>query len=235
MLLGVALFSVVVVSCEKNDDPGDPVGTVMINMMNEDNGKTILGNSDIYIDSANNFYSSWCLMTNLGKRSGLGGLPAPSLDNLSDRMAVEEGCAYQVFKAQAIREFPSGILAIDISADYYNVYVPSFIKKGDDVAGAVVKYVLMNNIPVNGLPEYETNIGKLSLTKNNSSEITITLPYDDFEYETAFASSAYYTIECQKSGKTLTLKLLDIESPDVFGLYIRIKSSYTYVWGEVVF
>jgi hypothetical protein len=46
------------VACSNDDDntPDDPAGTVTLNMLNENNGMTELGNSDVYINKANNFY-----------------------------------------------------------------------------------------------------------------------------------------------------------------------------------
>lgn len=45
------------VSCSKDETPGDPEGTVLLNMYNEQNGKTLLSDSDIYINDAGNFIS----------------------------------------------------------------------------------------------------------------------------------------------------------------------------------
>ena len=50
-LFGILLFlcSIGFVSCGDDDDNKDPEGSVMLNMMNEGNGKTLLGASDVYI------------------------------------------------------------------------------------------------------------------------------------------------------------------------------------------
>jgi hypothetical protein len=229
----ISLSALTFASCDKETYQGDPAGTLTLNMMNEDNGKTLLGNSDVYIERADNFYSRSCLISPVGRKNGLGSFPAPRLDGVSDRVAVEPGCGYQVFKGAAVREFPSGTLALNISADYYNVYVASPITKNDEVTGASVKYVLVD-VPANGLPVYNENIGHLNPYDDPGyrNEITITLPTADFEYETAFASPSYYTIEHEKSGKTITLRLTELNHADVFGLYIRIGGSYTYVYGS---
>jgi hypothetical protein len=238
LFCAILLAAAALASCDKNiDETRDPDGTFTLNMMNEENGKTLLGNSDVYIESANNFYTNSCRISPVGRKNGLGGFPAPRLDGVGNRVAVEPGYGYQMFKNAAVREFPSGALALNISADYYNVYVSSFIKKNDAVAGATVKYVLMD-VPHNGLPEYEKYLGELTLGNTDpgySSEMTITLPTADFEYETLFASSSFYTIAHEKRGKTIILSLTDVKSPDAFGLNIRIGGSYTHVYGEVIF
>ena len=46
-----------VASCSDDDTPGDPAGTVMLNMLDEHNGRTLLDDSDIYINDAGNFVS----------------------------------------------------------------------------------------------------------------------------------------------------------------------------------
>ena len=59
------------VSCSKDETPGDPEGTVLLNMYNEQNGKTLLSDSDIYINDAGNFISpASCQLFMLGERSG---------------------------------------------------------------------------------------------------------------------------------------------------------------------
>jgi len=230
----LAVLTLFTVSCSDDDDNiTDPTGTIAINILNEDNGKTTIGNSDVYIDNAHNFYGPKCLISNLGKKNGLGSISEPVLNGLGSRIAVETGNAYQIFKRVAMHEFPSGNSALDINADYYNVYVTSQIKQNDEIVGANVKYALMN-VPHNDLPEYNSRIGILDHRDIDKQEITLTLPDSDFELETAFASSNYYTLKYDISGNKLIVRLIGYKNSDVFGFYIRIKNSYTYVYGEVI-
>lgn len=225
-LITLVLF---VVSCSNDDHHGDPVGTVSVNMMNEDNGKTELGNSDVYIDNANNFYGPYCLIASLGKKS-LGSISSPVLLGISNRVAVEQGNAYQIFKDAALREFPSGKIALNINADYYNVYVESQIIKDEEIAGAVVKFVLMD-VPDNDLPVYNSNIGTLNHMDYENTEIIIELPVSDFERDLIIGNQNL--IEHEKDGNKLKVRLVNFVVSDVFGFYIRIKDSYTYVYGEI--
>lgn len=231
LLIGLTLLAV---SCSSDDadDNVDPAGTIAINMLDEDNGKTMLGNSDVYIDKAYNFYGASCLLANLGKKDGLGNISEPVLDGLGSQVAVEAGNAYQVFKNAALYEFPSGKLALNIKGDYYNVYVMSQIKQNDTFIGANVKYVLMS-VPKNDLPDWDSQIGTLDHLDDSKQKITLTLPSSDFEFETAFASSDFYTLESEKSSNKLIVTLIDYKASDVFGFYIRIKNSYTYIYGTV--
>ena len=75
----LAAFAVGVSSCSDDKIPGDPEGTVTLNMMDESNGKTMLDDSGIYIDKAQNFVSGDnCVLFALGKVGGLGAAPLTS-------------------------------------------------------------------------------------------------------------------------------------------------------------
>lgn len=218
-------------SCSKDDnDYIDPVGTVTINMMDENNGQTELGNSDVYIDNAHNFYGPYCLLSQLGLKNGLGDISAPVLNGITRKVAVEEGCAYQVFKKHALRTFPSGKNAINVSADYYNVYVVSDITQKEVVVGATVKFVLMD-VPDNGLPQPDTYIGSFNKYSWEEQTIEIELPDDDFEYEADISS--WINIEHEKKDKKLIVKLSEPTEEDTFLFYIRIGESYTFVYGKI--
>lgn len=69
-LIGILLFlcSIGFVSCGDDDDNKDPEGSVTLNMMNEGNGKTLLGQSDVYINNSNNFKTSTCYIAGRGFR-----------------------------------------------------------------------------------------------------------------------------------------------------------------------
>jgi hypothetical protein len=50
-IISIGLYLLLMISCDK-DDNIDPVGTIVLNMMNEENGKTNIGKTDVYIDNA---------------------------------------------------------------------------------------------------------------------------------------------------------------------------------------
>ena len=98
-LFGILLFlcSIGFVSCGDDDDNKDPEGSVMLNMMNEGNGKTLLGASDVYINNSNNFKTSTCYIADVGATSGLGAPVKLSLDNLAKEIAVVPGHLYHIY------------------------------------------------------------------------------------------------------------------------------------------
>lgn len=85
----LAAFAVGVSSCSDDKIPGDPEGTVTLNMMDESNGKTMLDDSGIYIDKAQNFVSGDnCVLFALGKVGGLGAVAPKSLVTGASAAAV---------------------------------------------------------------------------------------------------------------------------------------------------
>lgn len=167
--------SVLTASCDKEDDASiDPAGTVTLNMLDEQNGRTYLGQSDVYINKANNFRTSSCLIAATGQAAGLGGRTTPELDNLVREAAVTPGHVYQIFDSESLREFPSGIKAVQLGADYYKVYAVSPITTEAGTTGTVVKYISLSP-DANGLPEYGYQFGSL----NHAGDIaTMKLPED---------------------------------------------------------
>ncbi|MDL2243590.1 DUF5036 family protein [Bacteroidales bacterium OttesenSCG-928-J19] len=230
----ISILALSFVSCDNDDDnnSADPAGTVTLNMLDEENGKIMLGNSDVYIDKAYNFSGYSCLVTSLGSKNGLGSLSSPILKGFGSKSAVEPGCAYQIFNEASLRKFPSGNYALNIQSDYYNVFVTSQILDEETIVGAQVKYILMN-VPSQDLPSFDSFIGTIYSTDYNTYELEVTLPSSDFECEPNFASSNYYTIEYEKKDNKLIVRLVKFNRSDVFGFYIRIKDSYTYIYGKV--
>ena len=89
-LLAAALACTTLSCSKKEGNPADPAGTAMLNMYNEQNGKTILSDSDIYINDAGNFISpSSCQLFVLGQSSGLGGVRISDLDTVPNSVSGE--------------------------------------------------------------------------------------------------------------------------------------------------
>ena len=70
-----ALCTVAFGACSKDDGgKGDPAGSALLNMMNESNGRTLLGSSDVYVDDAGNFVCSSSVIAYAGRVGGLNGV-----------------------------------------------------------------------------------------------------------------------------------------------------------------
>ena len=222
-------------SCSDDDKvPGDPDGTVALNMMDEGNGKTLLDDSGIYIDKAQNFVTGGrCVLFTLGKVGGLGAVTPKSLETGTSAAAVEAGHGYVAVRPGALMPFPSGKQAMPIGnrdVNYLKIYVVSPLTAEDKTVGAAVKYALARPED-RGLPTPESTV--LTLNDENVSqlgqEVALTLPSDDCEYD--FRNNGY-AVYCEKRGRKLFFRLEDWFSGK-FELYLRVRESYTKVYVAV--
>lgn len=223
LLFVVMLFSVI--SCSDDDDSVDLQNITTLNMLNEDNGRTRLGNSDIYITDENNFSTSSCLLVELGGASGIGKVVPPKVgDGLVRKAAVLPGYLYQAFDEETIKEFPSGTVAVIVGANYYQFYVESAIMK--DVSntgtavnvGAVVKYASVYPDPQD-LPEYGSVIGEVN---NDNAGVVV-----QFAGDVEYAYQDTYGFNVTVDGGKLTATY--IEGFGDYPIYIRKGNVYTKV------
>lgn len=219
--LAAAALLLTVSSCSKDDPaPGDPAGTVTLNMLNEQNGKTVLANSGVYINQADNFYGgSSCLIADAGPVSGVGALGEPALPGLSTQVAATPGHGYFFCDPGTVVEFPSGAFAMTVGASYYKVYVASWLADGK---GAVVKY-LSAKVSEDYLPDYDAMIGTLN---GMDESLRIELPTDDFEYYESFDAEGMLSFE--REWYALVIRLRDGATPNGnYPVYLRAGGSYT--------
>lgn len=238
-LLAAAL-ACTTLSCSKEDAPTDPAGTAQLNMYNEQNGKTILSDSDIYINDAGNFISpSSCQLFVLGPSSGLGGVRVSDLRNPAPQVAVVKNCGYVAVRGTVARRFPSQCVALptdpSVGVNFLKFYVLGDISDPElGNLGAVVKFVIEQ--PQNyWLPEWGTTPYRLDYTsKGLGDEISVAMPSDNFEAEL----DGNGELACEKRGRNLIFKMTDWPSygSSVVASYIlrlRVGESYTQVQVEV--
>lgn len=159
LLLAVMLIGGI--SCSDDIDV-DLRDVVALNMANEDNGKTLLGNSDVYINKANNFKTDTFLIAPLGKTKGIGSVIYPqAMEGMVHETEVIPNHLYQVFDEDDVMSFPSGKWAVAVDAVYYQMYVESLITEGDKTTGAKVQFVPVTPYP-NGLFYYDSSITRFS-------------------------------------------------------------------------
>lgn len=144
------------VSCSDDIDV-DLRDVVKLNVANEDNGKTLFGNSDVYINKANNFKTDTFLIAPLGKTKGIGSVIYPqAMEGMVHETEVIPNHLYQVFDEDDVMGFPSGEWAVAVDAVYYQMYVESLITEGDKTTGAKVQYIPVTpysySLSYNGYP-----------------------------------------------------------------------------------
>lgn len=199
LLLVVMMIGVV--SCS-DDIEVDLRDVVTLNMANEDNGKTLLGNTDIYINKANNFKTDTFLIAPLGKTKGIGSVIYPqAVEGMAHETEVIPNHLYQVFDEDDVMGFPSGEWAVAVDAVYYQMYVESSITEGDKTIGAKVQYIPVTPEP-NGLPYYGYQMRKIT----SAGEGTSVYLYDDVEYFYHDSISEVFDVSIIRASIQLTLK-----------------------------
>lgn len=220
-------------SCSKNEEtPSDPEGTVTVNMLDTENGGTVLDYSGIRINSSQNFVSQgdWGLVE-VGKVGGLGYISGRDVEFFSSESAVTVGSGYIAYPVSDMRRFDSGKMAlpIDGSTACMKLYVVSHLERDEKTVGASVKYAMVRPSTY-GLPAFGSTVCKIKVF--SSRKATITLPSAECEY---YLDDEYDQFECSKSGNKLELFVKDHSGRERNDLYLRMRDSYTKVVVELVY
>lgn len=152
LIIILSILSIAVASCSNDDEPGMPDNAISLNMTIGGRQATI-GGSDVYINSASNFTSSYCGIADLGRKGGFN--RNPNLSQLAQEVAVMPGNYYQIVLSRDIKTV-AGERAFPANTNFYNVYVDSWIyDKDNDISGAKVTYAECYPA-VRQLPEWDS-------------------------------------------------------------------------------
>lgn len=156
-------------ACNNDDEPKIPTDAIALNMMTGNNNTTI-GGSDVYINSSLNFATSYCGISDLGKKGGFNA--NPSLNQLAQEVAVTPGNFYQITLARDIQMVAGG-RAYPVDASYYNVYVDSWIyDKNNDIDGAKISYI--EAYPsIKELPEWDSVVSLTLRPKKDDKYVEV--------------------------------------------------------------
>ena len=227
-----SLLAVAASSCEKADKVERfPEGTSMIRMMNEENGKTKLGNSDLYITSSGNFRSERFPIMDCGATDGIGGIGLPDFMNMAPEVAVIPGHGYVVCSSDDVYAFPSRKWAIAENAQVYRFYADSWITddKGNAVGANV--YFLLGTPPGRGnMPKMNSSTEQLTWEdrNNKSREISMELPSEDIEAQIT-SDDKNGILDYATRGRTLTFRLSHSPASYEVGNYkVRVRSGRVY-------
>lgn len=220
-----AVLSLALVACSDDDAPSDPAGTVTLNMLDAENGKTVW--------EARAFISTRpTIFTATGRSgsptsvryAGIGSLGGPSTSGLTDEAAVMPGHGYMIFADDALLVFPSGTTAAVVGSEYCKVYVDSWLAEDK---GAVVKY-LSDRVSADGLPGYDDPVGIIDWS---TESLEIELASSDFE---AVCEPGQEAFDLEASGRVLKIRpaTMSVSSGD-YGIYLRIGDRYTRIRVEV--
>lgn len=203
ILFGAIVGSVIALtisSCGEEDKiERFPEGTSMIKMMDEDNGGTTLGNSNVYMTSSGNFKSNNLPILDCGKKCGIGDIGLPDFTNMAPEVAVIPGHGYVICDSDNVKEFPSRKKAIREDALVYRAYVDSWIQTDGKNVGANIYFLLGSPLERGKMPEMDSDLGTLAF----DLVISIKLPSEDIEV----IINDRIPLACSTKGKTLTLTL----------------------------
>ena len=231
-LIATALLLFSAVACSKDDDDFDPVGTVTLNMLDAANGRTLMGDMNVWIDNAQNFTCSGCSIAEIGPVGGLSAIDRPVLVNLAPKAAVKTGCGYAVYLERDLLEFPSGAYALRAGATYYRVRVESLIGQADaegrQTIGACVKY-LTATADRGPLPEPGT------IEDMGSSYGYWLMDFDAGDYDEIMVDEPFEWSPAGEDGKGIYIWRPSTGSYDFqhYGLYMRKGTSWSCIWLKV--
>lgn len=237
-LLFASLFAA---SCSNDDEPKTSANAITLNMMNSDNGKTTIGGSDVYINSSNNFVSSYCGIVDLGRKGSL--TQNPNLTQIAQEVAVTPGNYYQIVLASDVNII-AGERAFPVKTNYYSVFVDSWIYDANNaISGAKVKYSeCYPSISSDVLPEWDTlypvyldyyNDGMYmaQATHTFAKGVMIDPDYEVYDFNDDAASSLYKNLEIKIQDNKITFSNPVYSQGDKVEVvaYIRYGSLYSRV------
>ena len=231
-IIGALLCALCLAACS-NDDDIDlfPEGTASLRMMNEDNGRTLLGNSDVYITKDGNFSSDQYPLFDMGERKGISDINMPDFTNMAPSVAVEPGHGYVVCNANDVLFFSdSRTYAIAENANVYRIYVDTWIRdQEDNITGANVRFLLGK--PTDGMPAWDSTAGTIYMVRptDRIEPVRIDLPEGDIEVK--YLGDDTQTLTHSISGRTLTITKQDFYIPGSdhaeYSLLVRSGHVYT--------
>lgn len=165
--LALCLCAVCMAGCGDDEALSFPEGTASLRMMNESNGKTIMGNSDLYITDSGNFRSDQFPLFDMGERRGVGDIDLPDFVNMAHEVAVTPGHGYLMCQRSQVTYFgQSQTGVITRNAQVYRFYVDSWIEESGKKVGANVHFLLGGPDKDNVLPAWNSTLATLTYDDN---------------------------------------------------------------------
>lgn len=244
--LSVSLFALLAIStaaCGNDDEPKIPSNALALNMMMGDR-ETAIGGSDVIINESGNFNTSRCAIADLGTKGEFN--KNPNLTQIAQNVAINPGNFYQITLVNDI-ETVAEARAMPLNANYYNVYVDSWIyNKDNDIVGAKIEYA--ESYPqYKNLPEWGKTID-LKLNKNKAQteeNASYSFPKGckiDREYDIDYRKGSYdlarnlnveikdnqikFSNTYPASGGTVPVKVLVRYESTYTKVYFNVKTSY---------
>lgn len=226
------LATVTFTACSDRDDE-QHILTTTLNMMNEDNGATRLGNSDVYINNSNNFASNACRLFDMGSCTDIEKIDTRKMDikYAVSEIAVQLDHGYAIYAGDT-HHFPSGTIAIPVNSDIYGVCPKSWINsesttRTTTTVGATVNFGIIKPYSYN-LPDWNSTVGTIesgSIAESEEKPIVVKLSSSDLEVENA---EAFNDVNVKtESNRIIITRNSYYSSDETISLLIRCENVYT--------
>ena len=181
----------------------DPTPVVELDMFDENHGNTLLGGV-VYIDADRNFvgddrYS----FVDVGTVSGLDEIKNLKLDGFADRIAVQPGHGYYLYKDIALMVFHSGKWGLSIGAEYVKCYVSDWLFLGEEIVGARIHYDILRP-EGHGLPAWDE---VFEVRFADGASVSIPLPDENGDYE--FDAAGDRLVEFAHDAQSVQVRVTD--------------------------
>jgi len=226
LLILATLLLVAASACNNKDKYAEPDDQVSVNLLDEDNGKTLFAATDIYITREHNFVSPLSYyLVDMEKVRNLGHVEefVSEIKTITNQVAVVEFEGYLAFKRSDCARFPSGCVGIASNALYYGIFVDGWIKKDKEKVGAVV-YFSEYRPDAGSLPEWGSTLNGTY----SDGKVTVTVPQKNAE--AMVQSDTGVKIASTSSEKSSTKVVLEVPATlSSVQLYLRYEKAFAKV------
>ena len=177
----LAAFLLPAFSCSDDDSAPEINNATTLNMLDVENGATRLGNSDIYINAANNFQTNECLIAEIGPSKGIGKSFRPKSQRIGLSSSRNAGTPLPSFQGRSREAISIGKIRIGAGRRL----LPILCRIRDHERGEKSRRchpVCLINPEADGLPTYDSTIG--TVVSGYEDEIVREFPKDtEFSYD----------------------------------------------------
>lgn len=239
----LAIIALWLTACNKDDPNSLPYDVATVNMFSESYGRTLLGNTDIYISQANNFISpEKYYLVDYGQVLDLGHIEenTSQFTTVTNQAAVLPNEGYLAIERSQLRTFTSGYSAMSHATNYLRIWVKNWIKDPfvpGGYKGAVVLFASFKPQKYD-LPDWGSVMGTMSQS-TGTNQLQFTLVPKNAEVEMDEADHERFTLDVTqtKSGTVVRVLINPSIQGSVAGkypLYARVGSTFTKVYFNVI-
>ncbi len=225
LMATVAMLAVALSSCNDEDPFSLPYDMTTQNMMDEDNGKTMMSTTDAYIDRNMNITSNDYFICDYGPVLDLGHVEEadPDILTLTNQAYIQPDEGYLLFKRTDAHRFPSGCVGIASNSTYYRLWVDEWITNDNGKkTGARVCYAQYATRTF-GFPEWNSTLATLRCGESN---VLAVIPQKDCEIDVDSVSRDAIELKVAGTTRKSTTVSINAKKAGTHTVYVRYKNSF---------